>query len=1005
MSDVQRIRSFLRAVRRRAGAEAGLRVLGVTAAALLLALLVLAACAAKVGPASFWPGVTVAVVAGCALAGVVAAWILGVWRLRSERALARFVGRRAPAVGSDLLSAVELADPRDGARAAAGTSPSMLTAFYGTVAARVEPLDLRQVVPFRPAVRTALVFGGAAIVFLAALALAPDTLQRGLSLLLRRPTRFEGAAVATQPLIGDVRLTYVYPPYTGLPQRIVDGSTGDVVGVKGTKVVLETQLLRKARKALLLLGNEGEGGERQVELAKGKLTARFDLVESGVYRVWLSPLIGRPLREARAHRIVVEADHPPRVEILGPADRLELPTPRPIEVGFQASDDFGLGAIDLVYRVDDGAEQRIRLRDAAGERSAQGRTVFEPDLTTLAPGGVVAYRIEARDRDAVSGAKAASSRTLYVVIQNPRDNVDEQLVRQKEVLERLLDNLADRLETADAPPAPGAAPADAAVHLATWLSLHEAEEAQVAALGRVIDEERRGGTTNKTIVAALAGVADRLGRSLRAETGLLAALRSRADQGALGVPAFGKLFAHAGKHAHELESAILVLDDLIGRQRLDDLAGMARELTDSFKRLQDLLARYESTKDEALKQQLAREIAAMRTRIAELARKIEAVKARNEVPSEWQNMPDVKEALAKANDFNSLLEKGDPQSLSKALSELGQSLQDLQKMLDKNANDFASDRFPQENKALSELLQKIGDLEGDERQVAGEGQGLSSELEEEHARRMAGEMEKRLAEAKEKIERLRQKLGTPAPRELDEDATDELRRAQESTKQMKRHVGGKELGEAQKEAERAISSLEEIGKALEKRAASRKPTSGAFGPFQEQMEEAKALSEELAQDLKGLSPKGNEMLSPQQRARASGMSERQGALGERAAELAREAQRKAGQAPGLDQAASELQSVGDQMKKSGSRFSEGDMKEGAGKAQEAADRLAKLRDQMRNGSQGSGRQQARDPVRIPGADESKAPREWRQELMEAMRERAPERYNDVVKKYYEELVK
>jgi uncharacterized phage infection (PIP) family protein YhgE len=171
------------------------------------------------------------------------------------------------------------------------------------------------------------------------------------------------------------------------------------------------------------------------------------------------------------------------------------------------------------------------------------------------------------------------------------------------------------------------------------------------------------------------------------------------------------------------------------------------------------------------------------------------------------------------------------------------------------------------------------------------------------------------------------------------------------------------------------------------------------------MEEAKALSEELAQDLKGLSPKGNEMLSPQQRARASGMSERQGALGERAAELAREAQRKAGQAPGLDQAASELQSVGDQMKKSGSRFSEGDMKEGAGKAQEAADRLAKLRDQMRNGSQGSGRQQARDPVRIPGADESKAPREWRQELMEAMRERAPERYNDVVKKYYEELVK
>ena len=48
---------------------------------------------------------------------------------------------------------------------------------------------------------------------------------------------------------------------------------------------------------------------------------------------------------------------------------------------------------------------------------------------------------------------------------------------------------------------------------------------------------------------------------------------------------------------------------------------------------------------------------------------------------------------------------------------------------------------------------------------------------------------------------------------------------------------------------------------------------------------------------------------------------------------------------------------------------------------------------------------SREPVRIPDADESKAPREWRQELMEAMRERAPEKFRDEVRRYYEELVK
>ena len=53
---------------------------------------------------------------------------------------------------------------------------------------------------------------------------------------------------------------------------------------------------------------------------------------------------------------------------------------------------------------------------------------------------------------------------------------------------------------------------------------------------------------------------------------------------------------------------------------------------------------------------------------------------------------------------------------------------------------------------------------------------------------------------------------------------------------------------------------------------------------------------------------------------------------------------------------------------------------------------------------GGGRQ-SRDPVRIPGADESAAPRAWRQELLDAMKEKAPERFRDDVRRYYEELVR
>ena len=72
---------------------------------------------------------------------------------------------------------------------------------------------------------------------------------------------------------------------------------------------------------------------------------------------------------------------------------------------------------------------------------------------------------------------------------------------------------------------------------------------------------------------------------------------------------------------------------------------------------------------------------------------------------------------------------------------------------------------------------------------------------------------------------------------------------------------------------------------------------------------------------------------------------------------------------------------------------------------DAADRLSKLRDSMQQDRQMGNSRRGSDTVRIPGADESSAPRAWRQELLDAMKEKAPERFRDEVRRYYEELVR
>ena len=88
----------------------------------------------------------------------------------------------------------------------------------------------------------------------------------------------------------------------------------------------------------------------------------------------------------------------------------------------------------------------------------------------------------------------------------------------------------------------------------------------------------------------------------------------------------------------------------------------------------------------------------------------------------------------------------------------------------------------------------------------------------------------------------------------------------------------------------------------------------------------------------------------------------------------------------------------------------------AGRGGEAAGEAAKQLDAARkqvsdarhggdNQDKSDGSNQRDEPVRIPGADDSAAPRAFREELLDAMKRGAPKRFEEQVQRYYEELVR
>ena len=984
--DNDRISAFLQQARSRALVEIGVRTVGYAVAALVMALVGLAAAALLPGPAVSWPYVALGAIAACVAGGIALGFVFPARALEHSSAVALLVGKHYPPLASDLLSAVELRS-----RSVAEASPEMIESFCTTVADAMRPVDVETLIPLNRAVR-AVALGVLCLLALVVALVASPVLGRGMRTLFHTPTLFEGAQAVREPLVGDVRITYDFPAYTGLPRQVMEGSTGDLHALRGTHVRIEMRPLRSARQARLLLGESGEDGSVLGNLNRGKLRVELTLDESGAYRVWLRPFLGRPVREERPHRIAVDADQPPEVDIVGAADHLELAAPRPVEVGYHARDDFGLSEISLVYRVNDGPEQRLPLKNAQGAREMRGTTMFEPASAMLTPGARVAYHVEATDRDDVSGSKTGVSRTLTLVVQNPREDLEEHLEREREILEKLIGSLADRIELDDR--------AEPQERLTRLRGVHDGEAAGLAGVARLIEQQRNASGAKKVLTSVLAAVVARLGKLAREEDDLLGSL-AKSPSSATG---WTRLSSALPRHTSELESAVLALDDLVGRQRLDDLASIGKELVDAHKRLQDLLERYKATGDEQLRRQIEREVRELRARIAELAHKIAEIKARNEVSPDFMNMPDAHKAMEQAARLDSLLAKGDASSLSDALAELGQSLSSLRDLLDKNAGDFSTSRFPQESRALAELSRKLSDLEGDERALAGDGRALAKEVDGELGRRMEAQQAEFLAKAKQKLEQIQRKMAGPWPRELGSSAETATGSVRENLRQLQRLLPAKEWSEAQREVERLGAGLGHLQHLSNRQLAQGRPPSANLLAYDNQIDGAAGLARELATDLARALPRGGDVMSSEQRTRAESMSKRQGSIEDKARGVSRELGGKNESVPGAEGAAAELEEIAGQMRQAGQDMQQGDAHEGAGRADEASERLAKLRERMgQRPSDGS--RPSREPVRIPDAEASKAPREWRQELMDAMREKAPEKFRDEVRHYYEELVR
>lgn len=627
-------------------------------------------------------------------------------RFRPGAPLAREVERRLPGepLRLELVSAVQLGRALPGLIERPVVSPDLVEAHLDAVAGRLEGIQPSKIAPvkrvFRP-VGLALLLSAAVLVLGI---IFPADLAQAVGEMLHSPDApLPGSATSEASWVGDIRLVYEYPDYTGRKNREVEGTDGTILALPGTRVAIASRADREIKKASLQLG------ERALELRVTpgrRLEGEMVVMQAGSYRFELQDHQGRKWLEPRAHAINLEADKHPTVRLTQPQEGLVVREQDAVDLLYDARDDFGLQELRLVYRVSsrpEGEQRRVLARFPKSKRRVRRRD-FRWDLAALElePGDTVQFYIEGLDSDTVLGPKAGRSATRSLKVFSAREHHQKLNQRAQQLWEKLLALLGDALDL-DPGVQKKKQPKDA---LEPYKGMREKTKSFSGDLSRLIGDMHKDRLTWRPLLAALANISSGV-RRLNGELDYyLDVKRHKRD------PGFTKrmLTGHRLRRVRRMERDVLYLEDLLDLMRLEDLEKIAKELDEARRRLSELMQQYAQAPNDEVRKKIEAEIARLKDKIQKLlARQADVLKSiRDEYlnPEALKKMLSQRDMMGTLDKIQKLMMEGKIEEAMAELARLQKQLESLKSAIDRSRAEYGLGKY-------AELAQAMAKMQGE----------------------------------------------------------------------------------------------------------------------------------------------------------------------------------------------------------------------------------------------------------------------------------------------------
>ncbi len=902
---------------------------------------------------------------------------------RSDLQVARYAGSQLPALSSDLISTVELSHQTQPVK---GISAALVQALADNVAQRVDTLNSQDLVPHKP-LRVALMRCGMSVATLAALVIAaPTVFSGGWDRIFNPPAMT--TVKPSKPRIADIQIQLEFPRYTNREHKSMPVGSGDIRVLPGTTIRITANALIPVTTARILRTTEAKESLDPIvlDVSEQQLSGIFVAKEATKYQFELTTPKGDIARDHREHGITLEADKHPEIELYAPADELDATDLEQIELAFVAEDDYGVIDVHLVWESSKGTK-RIPLQASQSATKVEGKYIWDLAGLALAPGEQVTYHAEATDNDPINGPKHGKSKTFRLRIYSPRERHESLIERQRRLFETMIRQLATHLTLSEKTDLP---------------KLNKQALNIVTQLAQLVSDLRQDELAAKPLIEELDQMRIRVDRLTTALTKLL---KGRPDL------AKGKLKKSNGKWIIEYEDDVITIADWLDRQQMELLLAMTDDIRTHQERIDELLAKWKETGSDAVRAQLQQEIEALQQKFAELATKRKDLGA--DVIDQFVNADALKTDNNKPclEQAKALIAAGKMEEAQAKMQECSDEFETATAALEDSLDNLRGEKFAEEQKALSEMMNEIESVAQEQKSIADEADKIWDRAAEKakHQKATAAQQQ-RLNRLVDRIER---RLTRVPENGLTKESETALKRAKKSLQDVRKNVKQNQLADALASARQANSSLETAEEDLQREtnADQNAPWSTSSGAAHNAVRGAVPMAKGLADEISKLLPPPDEMMNRSDKQALQQLGQRQQALQKRTQKLQQKGQNQAGQMPGkAGKAISEgMQRATQSMEKAKGRMQQGDALGGRQHARNAAEQLNQTKNNAQNAArhgQQLSRNHNREPIRIPRAEEHKPPKEFREELLEAMKNSdSPAGFQDLVKRYYRELIR